>query len=116
MTLLSIDQSDDRPLYRQLATSVRRAVADGSLAPGQQLPATRDAATALGVNAETVQRAYRVLADDGIVVSRVGRGTRVRDDVDPSVLGVRDDVQALVAKALRHGISQDQLVQMIRDC
>jgi len=74
--LLAIDQSDDRPLYRQLARSVRRAVVSGEFVPGANLPAIREAAAALGVNPETVQRAYRLLVDEGIVVSRVGRGTR----------------------------------------
>ncbi len=111
--LLTIDQSDDTPLYRQLAASVRRAVLDGTLVAGSSLPATRDAAGALGVNAETVQRAYRVLADDGLVVSRVGRGTRVRDDVDVAALGLDDAIEDLVARAAAIGWSRDRLARRI---
>lgn len=113
--LLTIDQSDDQPLYRQLAASVRRGVADGTIVAGDALPATRNAATALGVNAETVQRAYRMLADEGIVVSRVGRGTRVRDDVDRDRLGLEEAIDDLRARARRLGISADELAVMVRD-
>lgn len=113
--LLAIDQSDDTPLYRQLAASVRRAIADGELAPGEPLPPTREAAGALGVNAETVQRAYRLLADDGLVIARVGRGTRVRDDVDTARLALDDAIADLVTRAGRLGWTRDDLATRIRD-
>lgn len=111
--LLTINQSDDTPLYRQLASSVRRAIVDGELAPGEPLPPTREAAGALGVNAETVQRAYRLLADDGLVVSRVGRGTRIRDDVDRAGLDLDDAIADLVARADRLGWSREDLADRI---
>ena len=79
--LLELAPDDTRPLYRQIATAVRRALAEGDLAPGERLPAGRDLADALGVHLDTIQRAYRLLADEGLVVSRVGRGTQVRTDL-----------------------------------
>lgn len=112
--LLRIEPADDRPLYRQLAASVLRAVADGELAPGDPLPPSRAAAAALGVNAETVQRAYRLLADDGVVVSRVGRGTRIRDDVDVDHVGLHRAIADLVARATASGWSRDDLARHIR--
>lgn len=113
--LLTIEESDDRPLYQQLAASVRRSISDGGLAPGDPLPPTRDAAAALGVNPETVQRAYRLLADDDVVVSRVGRGTRVRDDVDVDRFGLDRAIADLVARARDLGWSRDDLARRILD-
>ncbi len=112
--LLTIDQSDDRPLYRQLAASVRRALTVGDLSPGDALPPTREVAAALGVNAETVQRAYRLLAEEDVVTSRVGRGTRVRDDLDLRDLELEDAIDELVARAARLGMDSDQLADRIR--
>lgn len=113
--LLTISEDDDRPLYRQVAASVRRAVATGALEPGASLPPTRQAAGALGVNPETVQRAYRLLADDGLVVSRVGRGTRIRQDVDVTRLGLDDAIDDLVTRASRLGWSRQALAERILD-
>lgn len=112
--LLAIDPSDELPLYRQLAASVRGAILGGELAPGDPLPPTREVAAALGVNAETVQRAYRLLVDEQVVTSRVGRGTRVRDDVDPSGLALDSAIDDLVARARRLGIEPGQLAAMVR--
>lgn len=111
--LLQLDQSDDRPLYQQLAASVRRGIVTGDLKPGDRLPPTRDAAGALGVNAETVQRAYRLLADEGLVASRVGRGTRIREDVDAADLRLDRAIDELVAAALSIGWSRQDLAQRI---
>ncbi|WP_238446127.1 GntR family transcriptional regulator [Salsipaludibacter albus] len=111
--LLTIDVGDDRPLYLQVAASVRRAVVDGQLEPGAALPPTRDAAAALGVNPETVQRAYRLLADESVVVARVGRGTRVRDDLDPGLLGLDTAIDELVARAATLGLGRAELAARI---
>jgi GntR family transcriptional regulator len=112
--LLAIDPSDVRPLYRQLADSVRGAIVAGELAPGDGLPPTREVAAALGVNAETVQRAYRLLADEAVVTSRVGRGTRVRADLDPEALALDHAIDRLVDRARRVGITPEQLAELVR--
>lgn len=112
--LLAIDASDDRPLYRQLADSVRGAIVAGELGPGDGLPPTREVAAALGVNAETVQRAYRLLADEAVVTSRVGRGTRIRDDVDAEGLALDRAIDDLVRRARRLGVSPEQLAELVR--
>lgn len=111
--LLSIDHDDVRPLYLQVAASVRRAVVAGELAPGAPIPTTRDAAAALGVNPETIQRAYRQLADEGLVVARVGRGTRIHPDVDLDALGLDVAIGTLVARAHHIGLSREDLAQRI---
>lgn len=72
---LTIDLDADVPVYRQIAEGIRRALADGRLAPGRRLPPTRDLATQLGVNRNTVVAAYDQLVEQGIARSHTGRGT-----------------------------------------
>jgi 2-aminoadipate transaminase len=55
-----------------------RAIADGELGPGAKLPPTRRLADLAGVNHLTAARAYRQLAERGLVSSKVGSGTFVR--------------------------------------
>ena len=70
-----VDSSSSEPVYRQIALEVRRAILDGRLVPGDRLPATRDLARQLSVNRNTVVAAYELLASEGVVTSRTGRGT-----------------------------------------
>ncbi|QUR69713.1 aminotransferase class I/II-fold pyridoxal phosphate-dependent enzyme [Mycobacterium spongiae] len=62
-----------------IAASVEEAISRGDLAPGDALPSIRGLANQLGVNANTVAAAYRLLRDRGVVATSGRRGTRVRD-------------------------------------
>jgi molybdate-binding protein/DNA-binding transcriptional regulator YhcF (GntR family) len=68
---------DETPLYQQIAESVRQEILYGDLHPGDRLPPVRKMATRWHCTPGTVQRAYKELARQGLVVSRRGQGTRV---------------------------------------
>jgi DNA-binding transcriptional MocR family regulator len=62
-----------------IAADVEAAISAGDLAPGAELPPIRELAGQLGVNANTVAAAYRLLRERGAVETAGRRGTRVRD-------------------------------------
>ncbi len=74
---LRISTGSDTPIYRQIFEQVVRAVADGRLAVGEQMPSIRSLAESLVVNPNTVARAYADLARDGILDGHHGRGVYV---------------------------------------
>lgn len=112
--LIQLSEGDDRALYLQIASAVRRALMQGDITPGDRLPAGRDLAQALGVNLDTVQRAYRQLAEEGLVVSRVGRGTSIAPDVHVDRLTLTEYVDLLVTEARRLGLTGDELLRTVR--
>jgi DNA-binding transcriptional regulator YhcF (GntR family) len=57
-------------------------VARRELHPGDALPTVRQLAADLGINLNTVSRAYRALEAHGLVTTVRGRGTTVRADLD----------------------------------
>src|SRR5436305_5149867 len=78
---LGFDPGSEVPLYKQIAERVTEAIENGSLRPGQRLPATRELAGVLGVNRTTVSAAYTLLEDSGIIYGHVGRGSFVAEPV-----------------------------------
>jgi GntR family transcriptional regulator len=74
-----IDSRSRTPLYSQIATQFRVAIAAGALRPGEALPSVRQLASELRVNPATVVQAYRGLELEGLVSTRHGAGTYVRD-------------------------------------
>ena len=74
---LSVDRHADVPLGVQLASRIRAAVRDGTLAAGDRLPSVRDLAQAAAVNVNTVRSVYARLESQGVVRSEQGRGTFV---------------------------------------
>ena len=68
-------------IYVQIENQIKFAIASGKLKPGDKIPAIRDAATAVGVNINTVAKAYRDLEMLGLIYGRRGVGIFVNKDV-----------------------------------
>ncbi len=108
-----VDASSAVPLHEQVAAAIRRAIADGEAEAGERLPPARDLAAVLEVNANTVYRALRELRDEGLLEFRRGRGVTVAG-IAPQRSAVVAKARELVALARRHGMGEDELVQVIR--
>jgi GntR family transcriptional regulator len=76
---LTIDPSDPTPLYAHLERAIRVAIATGRLRPGGKLPTVRQLAVDLRINANTVAKVYGELEHSGVLETRRGVGTFIRD-------------------------------------
>jgi GntR family transcriptional regulator len=77
-----IDPRDPTPIYAQLERSIRADIAVGRLKVGDRLPTIRQLAVDLEINANTVAKVYLELERSGVVVTRRGVGTFVREPAD----------------------------------
>jgi DNA-binding transcriptional regulator YhcF (GntR family) len=75
--MLTISLASPVPIHDQLVAGLRGLIAAGRLAEGDELPPVRQLAADLGINLNTVARAYRELTDAGLLASTRGRGTVV---------------------------------------
>jgi GntR family transcriptional regulator len=110
----NIDPRSPIPLYVQIADRLRVAVATGEVRPGMPLPSVRQLAGELRVNPATVVQAYRELEQAGIVESRQGAGTYVRELPDARreadrVREARKLVQRILKEASVLGVSPEEL-------
>ena len=76
-TPITINARLSIPIYLQIMDQIRQKVAAGELRQGDQLPTVRQLATDLGVNWNTVARAYRLLDKAGLISTQQGRGTYI---------------------------------------
>lgn len=70
-----INTNDSVPLFTQLIDQIKTAVLNGDLSPGAAMPSIRQLANDLGVNHNTVAKAYRLLERDSVIQTRGYRGT-----------------------------------------
>jgi GntR family transcriptional regulator len=75
----NIDPRSPTPLYAQIASRLKMAIAAGEVRSGDGLPSVRHLASRLRVNPATVVQAYRELELDGLVTTRQGAGTFVQE-------------------------------------
>ncbi len=102
-----IDPRSPTPLYDQISTRIRVAVAAAELRPGDALPSVRALAKQLRVNPATVVQAYRELERDGFVEMRQGAGTFIQQ-VESKKRGEAraDQASRLVREVLRRAAAQ----------
>ena len=108
---------DDIPIYMQIILYIKRSIVSGSIGNGDELPSRRVLSSLLGVNPNTVQKAYRMLEDEGIVQSRSGAISyivldetmkdRIRNDL------LESDVRAVISAMRQMGISKDEALRLI---
>ena len=65
-------QEDGVPIYLQIVRHLKAAVVAGTVADGEEMPSRRVLSARLGVNPNTVQKAYRQLEEEGLITSRAG--------------------------------------------
>jgi GntR family transcriptional regulator len=108
---VAIDRQESTALHDQVAAEIRRAITDGEAEPGERLPPARDLAAVLGVNANTVFRALRILRDEGLLEFRRGRAVTVAGTPERGAVLAR--VRDLVQFARQQGFRREELIQMI---
>jgi GntR family transcriptional regulator len=79
--LFQVNPSSGVPIYVQIETQVKNSVAAGALKAGQPLPSVRRLAADLGINPNTVARAYQELDRDGMITTVPGGGTFIAGQV-----------------------------------
>jgi GntR family transcriptional regulator len=111
---LTLDDESPVPVYAQLSEQMLGAVARGDLSVGEQLPSVRDVAARLGVNPNTVNRAYAELERIGVVETRRGRGTFVSTRRPSRGLPRLSDIaEPFVARAQALGYGGRQIVETV---
>lgn len=63
---------DSGPVYLQIIRYVKQGIVSGAIGPREEVPSRRALSALLGVNPNTIQKAYHILEEEGIIVSRSG--------------------------------------------
>jgi GntR family transcriptional regulator len=84
-----IHTNDPEPVYEQIVRQIHEAVKSGRLKPGIPLPTVRQLAIDLALNRNTVARAYKILEDQGVILTAGRKGTFVRHNAAQEVEQVK---------------------------
>lgn len=112
--MFSIDLQSRTPIYEQLYKKIIELILKRELLPNDKLPSVRELAKELGVNPNTVSKAFQLLEHDKVIYSLAGRGSFV---ANINAEAVRDaalaDFDKAVAEALNAGIGKSELTERI---
>lgn len=105
------------PIYLQIVNHVKRGIVSGEIPDGDELPSRRMLSALLGVNPNTVQKACRMLEEEGILVSHAGSKSFVtftaerREELTAELVVSRATAAALKLKQL--GITLEEAIRLI---
>lgn len=116
--MIKIDWQSGIPAYDQIVQGFIRLKALGTVLPGQQMPSVRGMAMQLGVNPNTVQKAYFILEEKGIIYSVAGKGSFIADSVEADA-AVKESAKAVLkkaaAEAFRLGLNAQEANEIIKE-
>lgn len=78
--ILTLNMSDDLPIYKQIYDGIVLGIASSELREGEPLPSVRQLALEIGVNIHTVNKAYNLLRQDGFIQMRRREGAVIYPD------------------------------------
>ncbi len=115
--MIKLDLQSRVPLYEQLQEQIIRLSLMGVLEANEQLPSVRSLAREVGVNPNTVAKAYQELERQGIIYTVSGRGSFV----SPNVLSLQsprqaalDEVFEALDKALSRGLAPEEVLEQVK--
>ena len=112
-----VNIKDDTPVYVQLQNQVLDYIALGILQKDDQLPSVRSLSKELGINPNTVAKAYANLEMQGYVYTLAGKGVFVKaEDVSDLVFDKKlDEFNQKVNDCKNVGISKEKLIEMVEN-
>lgn len=112
--MYDIDLQSRTPIYEQLYKKVAELILKGDLGAGDKLPSVRELAKELGVNPNTVSKAFQLLERDKVIYSLAGRGSFVSNAGTETVRETAlAEFDRAVSEALKAGITQRELADRI---
>ena len=118
--IFTIDPRSGVPIYLQLIEQVKRSVALGAMAPGEQLPTVKQLAIDLTINPNTVARAYRELERDEVIETAPGRGSFVKSNGAAAASSHKsasdvtsDALNAAIREGKTMGLSREDMSNLI---
>ena len=107
------------PIYMQIILFVKRGIAAGNVCDGDEMPSRRVLSALLGVNPNTVQKAYRMLEEEGIIESHSGAKSYVAltpekaENIRRELL--RADMGAFVDAMKQTGSTKDEALKLLSE-
>ncbi len=109
MGLITVDVKDRKLIYEQLIDNIKNLIMEGLIGPEEFLPSVRVLARELGINPNTIQKAYAELERQGVIVSLAGRGSMVTSNItavrELSKKKISEEMLESVRAAKRAGIT-----------
>ena len=113
--MFTVNFGSRTPVYQQLYDDVVRLASLGILKSHTKLPPVRVLASELGINPNTVSKAYKMLESDGYIYSTVGRGSFVSEKLcqdEAEKIEAKQQLKQALKNAWKNGVTKAEIDEM----
>lgn len=117
--LISLDYQSRTAIYEQIVNNIEKYVALGILKERQQIPSIREMASSMGVNPNTVKKAYDILESKGVITTISTKGTFIAEDTKDATKNKIDSeiniIKGKINELVKMGITIDEIIEKIKE-
>ena len=114
-----IDLRSRIPIYEQIINNIKEQALSGDLKPDEQIPSIRQLTRELGINPNTIHKAYTELERQGVIYSLAGRGAFVSSDSEMQKLAdakrgeLLTDIEKAVTEAKKLEVQKSDVINIL---
>ena len=113
--IIEIDFNSEEAIYMQLRNQIVLGIATAQLCEGDSLPSVRSLAEEIGINMHTVNKAYTVLKQEGLIRLDRRRGAVVAIDMDKlqALADMKEQMRVVLAKGRCKNILKEEVYALV---
>ena len=116
--MINLDYQSRTPIYEQIIKQIEKYVALGILKPKEQIPSIREMAGNLGINPNTVKKAYSELENKGVIQTFSTKGTFISENVDivknNNISSKIAEIKVIMTELEKLGITKDEILDKLK--
>ena len=116
--MINLDYTSRTPIYEQIVDNIEKYVALGILKEKEQIMSIRELASTLGINPNTVKKAYTILETKGIITSISTKGTFIKENVslvkEQTINNYLNEIKDIIEKLTKLGLSKEEILKKLK--
>ncbi len=116
--IINIDYQKREPIYEQIVKEIERQITLGILSPNSQIPSVRTLAYELGINPNTVKKAYDILEENGLIISKSTKGTFISENInkakDLKINELIAKINETVKELKNYGLTKEEIIKRMK--
>lgn len=112
-----VDYNSKIPIYEQIVNEIEKLVIMEILKPNEQIPSIRELACTVNINPNTVKKAYDILENKRIIISKSTKGTFINTEIDQAkndrIDKIIEDIEQLVNELENYGLKRKDILKKI---
>jgi len=113
--MILLNPTDSRPLYEQIIEKLKTLIIGGYLSENDKIPSVRELASELAINPNTIQKAYKMLENEGYIYSKTAKGYFVckQNDNEARIKKLKEELDEVITELEYLGVTSKELNDII---